>query len=256
VNSSCPSTRSRTHARVENPRIEEYDVVAPDGTLVHVKRNIETGESRVDEGDAPTPARPPTQSARAEKGGDAHDRSDEPGDAEPTSCSSAPSPRRKTPPSRGGSTRHGRSCRAASRALRPDALPPDQAAAVSTATVETGPRRDGRAEGPQPGRAPLLHRRRRRAHRRRGALVRAARSRPSRSSRSSPSPCPPGACTRSPSADEPGDDPRVRTAGLGVDDERAAAPSPGFTRQLRRRVAQTCSTPTRATTSSTKARSA
>lgn len=31
----------------KSDRFEEYDAVKPDGTVVHIKRNIETGESKI-----------------------------------------------------------------------------------------------------------------------------------------------------------------------------------------------------------------
>lgn len=46
VNAVLPLSPVPDAPRAADPRFEEYDVVAPDGTPMHVKRNIETGESR------------------------------------------------------------------------------------------------------------------------------------------------------------------------------------------------------------------
>lgn len=47
VNAVLPLSPIPDAPRVESPRFEEYDAVGPDGKVVHIKRNIETGESRV-----------------------------------------------------------------------------------------------------------------------------------------------------------------------------------------------------------------
>jgi hypothetical protein len=46
VNGQLPLPPIEPAAKVKDPRIEEYDVVAPNGETVHIIRNIETGESR------------------------------------------------------------------------------------------------------------------------------------------------------------------------------------------------------------------
>jgi hypothetical protein len=65
VNSVLPLDPIEDAPRVENPRIEEYDVVAPDGTLMHVKRNMETGESRATKATSTDTGSTATQSARS-----------------------------------------------------------------------------------------------------------------------------------------------------------------------------------------------
>lgn len=47
VNAVLPLDRIPDVPKVENPRIEEYDAVDPQGNVVHVKANLETGERRV-----------------------------------------------------------------------------------------------------------------------------------------------------------------------------------------------------------------
>lgn len=47
VNAVLPVTRDKKAASKAKDRIEEYDAVKPDGSVVRIKRNIETGATEI-----------------------------------------------------------------------------------------------------------------------------------------------------------------------------------------------------------------
>ncbi len=47
VNSVKPLPKVEEPAAVKDPRIEKYEAVKPDGSVVTVERNIETGDSKI-----------------------------------------------------------------------------------------------------------------------------------------------------------------------------------------------------------------
>lgn len=51
VNGQLPLPPLPAAVKVTDPRLEEYDAVRPDGKVVRVQHNLETGETRI----APTP---------------------------------------------------------------------------------------------------------------------------------------------------------------------------------------------------------
>jgi hypothetical protein len=47
VNGNLPAEPIPAEAKVKDPRIEEYDAITPEGKVVRVQHNLETGATRV-----------------------------------------------------------------------------------------------------------------------------------------------------------------------------------------------------------------